>query len=71
MSDPLIGQYVRRQHGRLVKWRVVEWLTLPHLVESVIDDEPVTRCGRRLRAIEGTAFVYRPVFPARTCVWCT
>jgi len=58
-----IGQYVRRQ-------RNVSYLTLPHLVESVIDDEPVTRCGRRLRAIEGTAFVYRPVFPARTCEGC-
>ena len=64
MSDERIGQYVRRI-------RIVRYLTLPHLVESVIDDEPVTRCGRRLRAIEGTDFVYRPVFPARTCVWCT
>ena len=64
MSDPLIGQYVRRHRNG-------DWTTLPHLVESIIDDEPVTRCGRRLRAIEGTAFVYRPVFPARTCVWCT
>jgi len=66
MSDPLIGQYVRRIRND-------DWvqLTLSHLVESIIDDEPVTRCGRRLRAIEGTAFVYRPVFPTRTCVWCT
>jgi|GEM_PF-6707698 len=60
-----IGQYVRRIRND-------DWvqLTLSHLVESIIDDEPVTRCGRRLRAIEGTAFVYRPVFPARTCEGC-
>jgi len=66
MTVERIGQYVRRARSRNG-----DWLTLPHFVESVIDDEPVTRCGRRLRAIEGTAFVYRPVFPARTCVWCT
>jgi len=66
MSVQRIGQYVRRARSRNG-----DWLTLPHFVESVIDDEPVTRCGRRLRAIEGTDFVYRPVFPARTCVWCT
>ena len=64
----LIGWYVRR--ARNLREHNFSYLTLPHLVESVIDDEPVTRCGRRLRAIEGTAFVYRPVFPTRTCAGC-
>jgi len=63
-----IGQYVRRYRYRS---GFVDYQTFPHLVESVIDDEPVTRCGRRLRAIEGTDFEYRPVFPARTCQGCT
>jgi len=61
-----IGQYVRRARNS-VNFR---YLTLSHLVESVIDDEPVTRCGRRLRAIEGTDFEYRPVFVGRTCQGC-
>jgi len=34
-----IGDWVRRT-DRATKW---------HLVDSVVDDEPVTRCGRRLR----------------------
>jgi len=64
MSDQRIGQYVRRHRNG-------DWTTLPHLVESVIDDEPVTRCGRRLRAIEGTGFQYRFGFATRTCQGCT
>lgn len=66
MTDPLIGMYVRR--GRIGR---VDYLTLPHFVESIIDDEPVTRCGRRLRAIEGTELEYRVAFPSRTCAGCT
>lgn len=34
-----IGQWVRRSRSR-AKW---------HVVESVIADDPITRCGRRLR----------------------
>ncbi len=33
---PVIGQWVKRNEG---KW---------HLVESVVSDDAITRCGRRL-----------------------
>lgn len=32
--------------------------TLRHLVETVINDDPVTRCGRDLGTIKGTVRVY-------------
>lgn len=51
-----IGQWVRRitPSQAITRW---------HLVESVIDDEPVTRCGRRLRARAGTALKAVDVMP--------
>jgi hypothetical protein len=62
VSD-VIGSWVTRV-------RVLVPQTKAHYVESVIADEPVTRCGRRLRPIEGTAFAYsfeEPVEPCRKC----
>ena len=59
----LIGAWVTRV-------RVLVPVTMPHLVESVIADEPVTRCGRRLRTIEGTAFAYTFDEPERPCSIC-
>ena len=38
-----IGQWVRRVTGKGVAR--TRW----HLIESLVDDEPFTRCGRRLR----------------------
>ena len=55
-----IGTWVRRSNE-------TRFLTLTHLVESVIADEPITRCGRRLRAIEGTTI--RAAF-VRRCAVC-
>lgn len=63
--DP-IGSYVTRESGDGLQ----RPLTLPHLVESVIDDEPVTRCGRRLRQREGTTFRYEAVPARRVCKRC-
>jgi hypothetical protein len=38
-----IGHWVRRVYeGK--RYRTTKW----HLIESVIDDEPITRCGRRM-----------------------
>ncbi len=63
MVDTLIGLYVARVTG----WTP---LTLPHLTESVVADEPVTRCGRRLRQREGTTFRYEAVPARRICAKC-
>jgi hypothetical protein len=63
MSEP-IGSYVVRITDTDRR------LTLPHLVESVIADEPVTRCGRRLRRRDGTQFRYSETLPLRTCAGC-
>jgi hypothetical protein len=63
MTDPYIGSWVSRV-------RNLKSLTKPHLVDSTVADEPFTRCGRRLRHIEGTAFAYsfeEPVEPCRKC----
>jgi len=62
MDDSFIGEYGTREASRS--------LTLPHLVESVIDGEPVTRCGRRLRQREGTTFRYEAVPARRLCARC-
>ena len=40
----------------------------PHFVESVIEDEPVCHCGRRLRKRKGTAFI--PSDPVDACSGC-
>ena len=55
LSDSDIGSWVRRETatGRV--------LTLPHIVESVIDGDPVTHCGRRLR--RRTGYPFREVEP--------
>ncbi len=57
--DGMIGQYVTSAR-----------LTRAHLVESVIDDEPVTRCGRRLRKREGTTFRYEATPARQVCAGC-
>ena len=43
----VIGQWVRRV--RLLSTGGKTALTKWHLVESIVDDEPFTNCGRRLR----------------------
>jgi hypothetical protein len=45
-------------------------LTLPHIVDSIADDEPFTRCGRRLEKRPGTVFRYAPTSPIPTCRQC-
>jgi hypothetical protein len=64
MSDERVGQWVARvdEAGRdLTKW---------HHVESVIADEPITRCGRRLRAFGDTAFLYHFAAWTDSCKQC-
>lgn len=64
-TDERIGAFViRRTEQRDTA------LTMPHLVESIIDDEPVTRCGRRLRARAGTYFHYLSSSARRLCAGC-
>jgi hypothetical protein len=57
-----IGQWVRRirMHPNLMDGKA---LTKWHLVESVVDDEPVTRCGRRLRRRKDSEFEASDVMP--------
>ena len=50
--DDRIGSYVLRETA------TERPLTKAHLVESVINDEPITRCGRRLRDRKGTTLRY-------------
>jgi hypothetical protein len=51
-----IGNWVRREHKKGAKW---------HLVESIIDGEPVTRCGRRLLRVSlgGDPLTSTPTMP--------
>jgi hypothetical protein len=63
MQDDRIGQYVTRN-------RESGPTTNPHLVESIIDDEPVTRCGRRLRKQARSTLVYLAVPVLRVCWQC-
>ena len=62
-----IGQWVRRRDARQ-KW---------HLIDSVVDDEPFTRCGRRLRR-KAKGFDTSDVMPLtrligqpQNCFWCS
>ncbi len=66
MSDERIGMLVTRVRRDDFN----QPLTKPHLTESVVDDEPVTRCGRRLRQREGTTFRYEAVPARRICSGC-
>mgnify|MGYP001577529346 CR=1 FL=1 len=43
-------------------------LTKTHYVESVIEDEPITRCGRRLRKREGSEV--KACLPVNACSEC-
>lgn len=43
---------------------------LAHVAESIVADEPVTRCGRRLRTRPGSHFAYSAASPIRTCKGC-
>jgi hypothetical protein len=61
--DSRIGRYVIRYAAHVAQ-------TLAHLCESVITDEPVTRCGRRLAARPGTGFDYQDVPAIRICKRC-
>lgn len=63
MTDYRIGAWVTRNRGETR-------LTLPHCTESVVTDEPVTRCGRRLKARAGTHFAYVTVPAIRPCKVC-
>jgi hypothetical protein len=58
-----IGQWVRRIYEEGESAWSKRTLTRWHLVESVIDDEPVTRCGRRLRKRDRTEFEVSDVMP--------
>lgn len=64
MNDDRIGSYVVREkdEGRRIG--------LAHKVESVIADEPVVRCGRRLKHRRGTLFAYQDVPAIRICSGC-
>lgn len=62
LDDQDIGKWVQRE---TVKGRV---LTKPHYVESVIDGDPVTHCGRRLR--RGTGYPFREVTGESACLNC-
>lgn len=64
MTD-LIGSWVSR-----VQAGTLETLGTVHRCESVINDEPVTRCGRRLRTLAGSVFAYtfeEPLVACRKC----
>lgn len=50
IPDHRIGSFVTKHTVARAKQ------TRPHLVESIVAEEPVTRCGRRLRKVEGTFF---------------
>lgn len=62
MTD-LIGSWVTRVRDLVSVGKA-------HRCESIVADEPVTRCGRRLRTIEGTAFAYTFDEPADPCTVC-
>ncbi len=62
--DTRIGKYVTRYDIG------VAWKTRPHKVESIVSDEPVTKCGRRLRQREGTQFRYEDVPALAVCEVC-
>jgi hypothetical protein len=64
MSDDRIGSYVVRERDEGPR------ITLAHFVESVVTDEPVTRCGRRLKRRDGTHFAYQTVPAIRICKAC-
>lgn len=63
--DSRIGQYV-------IRYRNGEAVTRPHLVESVVADDAVTRCGRRLRdeRPSGMELRYTAVPAVRICKTC-
>lgn len=59
-----IGQWVARvtnDGAYLTRW---------HYVESVVADEPITRCGRRLAHRDGTAFLYQWDGSGAECARC-
>jgi hypothetical protein len=54
MSNERIGQWV----ARVGEAPIHRYLTLWHYVESVVSEEPITNCGRRLRQFDETSFRY-------------
>lgn len=66
MTDDRIGSFVQRIRGDDPN-QPLTWL---HLVESTISDEPVTKCGRRLRDKRGSSFLYMPSAVGRVCSDC-
>lgn len=57
-----IGAWVRRERNGTA-------VTREHLCESLVADDAVTRCGRRMRDTPGTSLRYELV-PERACVVC-
>lgn len=72
LPETRIGKYVSRERVLVVDGTTrLEAITAPHLVESIVDDGPFTRCGRRFRRIEGTTFHYEEtptIAPCKRCV---
>lgn len=63
MNALTIGTYVER---RAVTTNAIQ--TKPHLVESIINDEPVCHCGRTLKRFRWTDFYEAD--PATACKGC-
>lgn len=65
-DDDKLGQWlqrVRHRSGRAVSY----W----HLVETVVDGNPTTHCGRTWLPIEGTDLIFAPaVRPIGQCQQC-
>ncbi len=62
---PRIGTWVGRFGGPSLR----DWTTRDHYVESVIEGDPVTRCGRRLGKRKGTLIAVAPP-PINPCHFC-
>lgn len=71
LPETRIGQYVSRERVLVVGGTTrLEAITSAHRVESMIRDEPVTRCGRRLGRQRGTALHYEPTPTVLICKRC-
>jgi hypothetical protein len=65
MSDPRIGQFAIRYRNGVAE-------TTAHLVESIVADDAITRCGRRMRdeRPSGMELRYQDVPAVRICRTC-
>jgi hypothetical protein len=67
MTDNLIGLFVARFRDETPPRRQTQF----HKVETVVDDDPISKCGRKFAPLDGSKLLYETaVEDDNTCAYC-